>query len=126
MGAPGKRGVASACEFLRRVGGFVGNVYDRACQLDRAGEVAIPLGGLRRPGRAVVGNGDGPAGLTDVRVRERDLFDFVPAGIAAGKAAGMQVIAVPYPGMDRSRLKQADALIESLDRLSLGDLGFMD
>lgn len=54
------------------------------------------------------------------------VFEDSPAGVAAGKAAGMQVVAVPYPGMDRSRLKQADSLIESLDQLTLSDFGFMD
>ncbi len=54
------------------------------------------------------------------------VFEDSPSGVAAGKAAGMQVVAVPYPGMDRSRLKQADALIESLARVTLRDLGFGD
>jgi pseudouridine-5'-monophosphatase len=54
------------------------------------------------------------------------VFEDSPAGVAAGKAAGMQVVAVPFPGMDHSRLKEADALIESLAHLTLRDLGFTD
>jgi pseudouridine-5'-monophosphatase len=54
------------------------------------------------------------------------VFEDSPAGVAAGKAAGMQVVAVPYPGMDRSHLEQADILIESLANLRLRDLGIVE
>lgn len=54
------------------------------------------------------------------------VFEDSPAGVTAGKAAGMQVVAVPYPGMDGTRLSQADALIDSLAHLSLRDLGLAD
>lgn len=37
-----------------------------------------------------------------------------PAGVAAAHAAGMQVLAVPDPGMDRSRFADADVVVESL------------
>lgn len=54
------------------------------------------------------------------------VFEDSPAGVTAGKAAGMQVIAVPYPGMDRSHLRQADAIVDSLAHLTLRDLGLFD
>ncbi|MBI3769529.1 MAG: HAD-IA family hydrolase [Deltaproteobacteria bacterium] len=37
-----------------------------------------------------------------------------PAGVAAAHAAGMQVIAVPDPGMDRTRYADADLVVGSL------------
>lgn len=37
-----------------------------------------------------------------------------PAGVAAARAAGMQVLAVPDPGMDRSRFLDADLIVDSL------------
>ncbi len=40
-----------------------------------------------------------------------------PAGVAAARAAGMQVVAVPYPGMDREPLAEADLLATSLAEL---------
>ncbi|MBN1652894.1 MAG: HAD-IA family hydrolase [Deltaproteobacteria bacterium] len=49
-----------------------------------------------------------------------------PAGVAAGKAAGMQVLAVPYPGMDPELLRRADIVIDSLTQLTPRELGFMD
>jgi pseudouridine-5'-monophosphatase len=45
-----------------------------------------------------------------------------PAGVAAARAAGMQVVAVPYPGMDPARVADADLLVDSLASLSLTDL----
>jgi len=54
------------------------------------------------------------------------VFEDSPAGVAAGRAAGMQVVAVPYPGMDRTQLNQADVLIDSLAHLTLRDLGLSD
>jgi pseudouridine 5'-phosphatase len=46
-----------------------------------------------------------------------------PAGLAAARAAGMQVVAVPYPGMDVAKLRGADLLVRSLRELSPADLG---
>jgi pseudouridine-5'-monophosphatase len=37
-----------------------------------------------------------------------------PAGVEAAHAAGMQVVAVPDPGMDRSRFGGAELLVTSL------------
>jgi pseudouridine-5'-monophosphatase len=45
-----------------------------------------------------------------------------PAGLAAAHAACMQVVAVPYPGMDPSRLADAELLLESLTQLDLSQL----
>jgi pseudouridine-5'-monophosphatase len=46
-----------------------------------------------------------------------------PAGVAAGNAAGAQTLAVPFPGMDHSKLSDADRLVTSLADVSLADLG---
>ncbi len=46
-----------------------------------------------------------------------------PAGVAAARAAGMQVIAVPDPGMDRARYGDADVVLDSLATVTLADLG---
>ena len=40
-----------------------------------------------------------------------------PAGVAAARAAGMQVIAVPDPGMDRAKFADADLVVASLAAL---------
>ncbi len=45
-----------------------------------------------------------------------------PAGVAAAHAAGMQVLAVPYPGMDPEKLSQADLLLSSLAQVTLFQL----
>jgi pseudouridine-5'-monophosphatase len=47
-----------------------------------------------------------------------------PAGVEAAHAAGMQAVAVPYPGMDPERLAQAELLLESLTQITPADLGF--
>lgn len=46
-----------------------------------------------------------------------------PAGVAAARAAGMQVIGVPYPGLDPSKLSDADLVLESLAGTGPADLG---
>jgi pseudouridine-5'-monophosphatase len=46
-----------------------------------------------------------------------------PAGVAAAHAAGMQVVAVPDPEMDRSRYGDADLVLDSLAGLTLARLG---
>jgi pseudouridine-5'-monophosphatase len=45
-----------------------------------------------------------------------------PAGVEAAHAAGMRVIAVPDPGMDRARFASADLVIASLAELAPDDL----
>jgi len=52
------------------------------------------------------------------------VIEDAPAGIAAAHAAGMQVVAVPDPGMDRAPLADADLLVASLAELAPDDLGF--
>lgn len=46
-----------------------------------------------------------------------------PVGVEAARAAGMQVVAVPYPGMDPARLADADLLASSLVELSPATFG---
>jgi pseudouridine-5'-monophosphatase len=50
------------------------------------------------------------------------VFEDAPAGVAAARAAGMQVIAVPDPGMDRARYADADLVVDSLRDVDVGDL----
>jgi pseudouridine-5'-monophosphatase len=45
-----------------------------------------------------------------------------PAGIEAARAAGMQVVAVPDPAMDRARFAGAEILVGSLVELCVRDL----
>jgi pseudouridine-5'-monophosphatase len=42
------------------------------------------------------------------------VLEDAPSGVAAARAAGMQVVAVPYPGMDVAKLAGADAVVTSL------------
>jgi pseudouridine-5'-monophosphatase len=51
------------------------------------------------------------------------VLEDAPSGIAAARAAGMQVIGVPYPGMEPSRLAAADLVVGSLLELAPPDLG---
>jgi pseudouridine-5'-monophosphatase len=50
------------------------------------------------------------------------VFEDAPAGVEAARAAGMQVIAVPDPGMDRSRYADADVILDSLADVDVGAL----
>ncbi|HEX9295896.1 MAG TPA: HAD-IA family hydrolase [Polyangiaceae bacterium] len=52
------------------------------------------------------------------------VFEDSPLGVAAALAAGMRVIAVPDPHMDRSRYADADLIIDNFDECSPSDLGF--
>jgi pseudouridine 5'-phosphatase len=47
-----------------------------------------------------------------------------PAGVRAGCAAGMQVVAVPYPGMDSDHVGEADLVASSLEQLSVATFRF--
>ncbi|MBM4245638.1 MAG: HAD-IA family hydrolase [Deltaproteobacteria bacterium] len=42
------------------------------------------------------------------------VLEDAPSGVAAARAAGMRVVAVPYPGMDATRLADADIVLASL------------
>ena len=46
-----------------------------------------------------------------------------PAGVAAARAAGMQVIAVPDPALDRAAFAAADAVVGSLTEFTPGLIG---
>lgn len=47
------------------------------------------------------------------------VFEDAPSGLAAGHAAGMRVIAVPDPNMDRGRYAGAAELLDSLESFPL-------
>jgi pseudouridine-5'-monophosphatase len=52
------------------------------------------------------------------------VFEDAPAGVAAARAAGMQVVAMPDPAMDRARYADADLIVEDFRILAPEDLGF--
>lgn len=52
------------------------------------------------------------------------VFEDSPLGLAAALAAGMRVVAVPDPHMDRARYAGADFIIGSFEECTLSDLGF--
>jgi pseudouridine-5'-monophosphatase len=52
------------------------------------------------------------------------VFEDSPAGVSAARAAGMQVVALPDPAMDRSRYGEADLVIGGYDELATADIGF--
>jgi pseudouridine-5'-monophosphatase len=51
------------------------------------------------------------------------VFEDAPAGVAAARAGGMQVIAIPDPAMDHTRFADADLIIDDYDTLNPEDLG---
>ncbi len=51
------------------------------------------------------------------------VFEDAPAGVAAGKAAGMRVIALPNPELDPSLFAAADLIVKAFDECSTVDLG---
>ncbi len=51
------------------------------------------------------------------------VIEDAPAGVAAAHAAGMQVVAVPDPGMARAPLAAAELVVDSLSELAPADLG---
>jgi len=52
------------------------------------------------------------------------VFEDAPAGLAAAHAAGMQVVAIPDPGMDRAPYASADLVIDTYAEVVPEDLGF--
>ena len=52
------------------------------------------------------------------------VFEDSPFGVEAARAAGMQVIALPDPAMDRGRYAQADVVVAGFADLALDRLGF--
>lgn len=50
-------------------------------------------------------------------------FEDSPAGVEAARAAGMQVVAVPAPELDRARVAGADLIVRHLGELRPEDLG---
>jgi pseudouridine 5'-phosphatase len=51
------------------------------------------------------------------------VFEDSLAGVAAARAAGMPVVALPDPNMDASRYQDADLVLASYAELELADLG---
>jgi len=51
------------------------------------------------------------------------VLEDAPSGVAAARAAGMQVVAVPYPGMDAAKLADADVVLGSLTAIDPDALG---
>lgn len=51
------------------------------------------------------------------------VFEDAPSGLQAGKAAGMQVVVVPNPQMDKTRFGQADYILNSLEEFDLSLFG---
>jgi len=50
------------------------------------------------------------------------VIEDAPAGVDAARAAGMHVVAVPDPGMDAARFRDADVIVASLRDLELEQL----
>ena len=50
-------------------------------------------------------------------------FEDSPAGVAAAQAAGMRVIAVPDPNVDRAAFPKPDALLSSLEEFDPAEWG---
>lgn len=63
----------------------------------------------------------------DLRVDPRVcvVFEDAPSGVEAALAAGMQVVALPDPAMDRARYRNVDWLVDSFDQISPADLGWV-
>lgn len=51
------------------------------------------------------------------------VFEDAPSGMKAARAAGMGIVAVPDPAMDRSRFAEADLILDSLEAFRPEDFG---
>jgi pseudouridine-5'-monophosphatase len=51
------------------------------------------------------------------------VFEDSLAGVSAARAAGMQVVALPDPAMDKSRYSEADLVIGGYAELTLAEIG---
>ncbi len=51
------------------------------------------------------------------------IFEDAPSGLAAGKSAGMQVVVVPNPEMDKTRYTEADLMLTSLEEFDTRQFG---
>ena len=51
------------------------------------------------------------------------VFEDAPSGLEAGKSAGMQVVIVPNPQMDKSRFPQADYILSTLNDVDMSLFG---
>lgn len=65
------------------------------------------------------------AAATALQVRPADcvVFEDSPAGVEAAIAAGMQVVALPDPALDRALVRRADVVIDRFAEIALADLG---
>ena len=52
------------------------------------------------------------------------VFEDAPSGVEAALAAGMEVVALPDPAMDRSRYRDVTWLVDSFDEITPADLGW--
>ncbi len=52
------------------------------------------------------------------------VFEDAPSGLEAGKAAGMNVVAVPDPNMDKKQYQDACIILDSLEQFEPRDFGF--
>mmetsp|Transcript_45204 Transcript_45204/g.114449 ORF Transcript_45204/g.114449 Transcript_45204/m.114449 type:complete len:108 (+) Transcript_45204:2-325(+) len=51
------------------------------------------------------------------------VFEDAPTGVAAGKAAGMQVVMVPDSQLDKSLIKEADVVLGSMEEFDPAHFG---
>lgn len=59
----------------------------------------------------------------NANVADTVVFEDAPSGLQAGKAAGMQVVVVPNPQMDKSRFQDADMILNSLEEFDTSLFG---